>query len=149
MRFGVRIGLCASVVLSGSLAAQAQQSPPQAPEMTFFITSAGPGKGADLGGREGADRHCQALAQTVGAGSKTWHAYLSTQAAGGAQAVNARDRIGKGPWQDAKGVIIATDLAELHGENNLTKQTALNEKGEIVNGLGDNPNMHDILTGTQ
>jgi hypothetical protein len=129
-------------LMSGS--AVAQQS-----NMSFFITSTGPGKGADLGGLDGADKYCQTLAQAEGAGAKTWHAYLSTQAAGGATAVNARDRIGKGPWQNAKGVVIAKDVAELHGENNLTKQTALNEKGDVVNGRGDNPNMHDILTGTQ
>ena len=116
--------------------------------MTFFITSAGPGKGADLGGLDGADRDCQALAQAVGAGDRTWRAYLSTQAVGGAQAVNARDRIGRGPWQNAKGVVIAKDVDELHGTNNLTKQTALNEKGEVVNGRGDTPNRHDILTGS-
>jgi hypothetical protein len=121
----------------------------QQKDMSFFITSAGPGKGADLGGLDGADKYCQTLAQAAGAGANTWHAYLSTQAAGGATAVNARDRIGKGPWQNAKGVVIAKDVAELHGENNLTKQTALNEKGDVVNGRGDNPNMHDILTGTQ
>jgi len=132
----------AIALISGS--AFAQQA-----NVSFFITSAGPGKGANLGGLDGADKYCQTLAQAAGAGAKTWHAYLSTQAAGGAMAVNARDRIGKGPWQNAKGVIIAKDVAELHGENNLIKQTALNEKGEIVNGLGDNPNMHDILTGTQ
>ena len=117
--------------------------------MTFFVTSAGPGKGADLGGIEGADRHCQQLAQAAGAGSHTWHAYLSTQADGGKAAVNARDRIGKGPWQNAKGVVFAKSLDELHGDNNLTKQTALTEKGEIVNGRGDTPNRHDALTGTQ
>jgi hypothetical protein len=116
--------------------------------MTFFITSVGLGKGADLGGIEGADRHCQALAQAVGAGSHVWRAYLSTQAVGGAPAVNARDRIGRGPWQNAKGVVIAKDVDELHGNNNLTKQTALNEKGEIINGRGDTPNRHDILTGS-
>src|SRR6202011_6400599 len=122
MRFGGRFGLRALVVLSGSLAAQAQQPPPQAPDMTFFVTSAGPGKGADLGGLEGADRHCQTLAQAVGAGGKTWHAYLSTQ---GANAVNAKDRIGKGPWVNAKGVTIAKDVADLHGaSNNLSKETA-------------------------
>ena len=114
--------------------------------MSFFVTSAALGKGADLGGLEGADRHCQALAQAAGAGGKTWHAYLSTQGAG---AVNARDRIGRGPWQNAKGVVIAKDVAELHGTNNLTKQTALTEKGDVVNGRGDTPNMHDILTGSQ
>jgi hypothetical protein len=115
--------------------------------MTFFITSAGPGKGADLGGLEGADRHCQALAQAAGAGGHTWRAYLSTQAVGGAQAVNARDRIGRCPWQNATGIAIAKDIDELHGTNNLTKQTALTEKGEMVNGRGDTPNRHDILTG--
>jgi hypothetical protein len=116
--------------------------------MTFFITSTGPGKGADLGGLEGADRYCQALAQAAGAGGRTWRAYLSTQAVGGAQAVNARDRIGRGPWQNAKGDTIAKNIDELHGTNNLTKQTALTEKGEIVNGRGDTPNRHDILTGS-
>jgi hypothetical protein len=123
---------------------QAQQS-----DMTFFITSAGSGKGADLGGLKGADQHCQSLAQAAGAGSHTWHAYLSTSASGGEAAVNARDRIGKGPWKDAKGVVIAKDVDELHGTNNLNKQTALTEKGEPVNGRGDTPNMHDILTGSQ
>lgn len=121
--------------------AQAQQA-----NMTFFITSAGPGKGGDLGGIEGADKHCQALAQAAGAGSRTWRAYLSTQGQG---AVNARDRIGKGPWQNAKGTVIAKDVAELHGANNLTKQTALSEKGEVINGRTDQPNRHDILTGSQ
>jgi hypothetical protein len=116
--------------------------------MTFFITSIGPGKGADLGGLEGADRYCQSLAQAAGAGGRTWRAYLSTQAVGGAQAVNARDRIGRGPWQNAKGVTIAKDIDELHGTNNLNKQTALTEKGDIVNGRGDTPNRHDILTGS-
>jgi hypothetical protein len=129
--------------LSGS--AQAQQA-----DMSFFVTSVGLGKGGDLGGLTGADAHCQALAQAVGAGSKTWHAYLSTQAVNGATAVNARDRIGRGPWKNAKGVTIATSIADLHSLNNkLTKQTALNEKGGIVNGAGDTPNMHDALTGTQ
>jgi hypothetical protein len=114
--------------------------------MTFFITSSGPGKGADLGGLTGADAQCQKLAQAVGATGKTWHAYLSTQGQG---AVNAKDRIGKGPWQNAKGVVVAKDVADLHGANNLTKQTALNEKGEVVNGRGDTPNRHDVLTGSQ
>jgi len=120
---------------------QAQQA-----NMTFFVTSAGPGKGADLGGLSGADQHCQQLATSAGAGAKTWHAYLSTQGNG---AVNARDRIGKGPWANAKGVTVAKDVAELHGANNLTKQTALSEKGEVTNGRGDTPNRHDILTGSQ
>lgn len=115
--------------------------------MTFFVTSAGPGKGGDLGGLEGADRHCQSLAQAAGAGGKTWRAYLSTQ---GANAVNAKDRIGKGPWVNAKGVTIAKDVADLHGaSNNLNKETALSEKGEVINGRGDTPNRHDILTGSQ
>jgi hypothetical protein len=115
-------------------------------QMSFFVTSAGPGNGADLGGLEGADRHCQALAEAAGAGGRTWRAYLSTQ---GADAVNARDRIGEGPWVNAKGVTIANDLAELHGENNISKETALTETGEVVKGRGDSPNMHDILTGSQ
>jgi len=118
--------------------------------MTFFVTSSGVGKGADLGGLEGADRHCQQLAQAAGAGGKTWHAYLSIQAVGGATAVNARDRIGKGPWQNAKGVVVAKSVDDLHGDNNnLTKQTALSEKGEVINGRGDTPNRHDVLTGSQ
>jgi hypothetical protein len=118
----------------------------QAAAMTFFITSSGPGKGADLGGLTGADAQCQKLAEAVGATGKTWHAYLSTQGQG---AVNAKDRIGKGPWQNAKGVVVAKDAADLHGNNNLTKQTALSEKGEVINGRGDTPNRHDILTGSQ
>src|SRR5216117_1429459 len=130
--------------LDGATITYAQQS-----EMTFFITSAGSGKGGDLGGLAGADKHCQTLAQAAGAGGKTWHAYLSTQEADGKPAVNARDRIGKGPWQNSKGVVIAKDVAELHGNNNLTKQTALTEKGEVNNGLGDTPNRHDVLTGSQ
>jgi hypothetical protein len=117
--------------------------------MSFFVTSAGPGNGADLGGLAGADKHCQALAAAAGAGQKTWRAYLSATPAGGAQAVHARDRIGSGPWTNAKGVVIARNLDELHGANNLTKQTALTEKGEVVNGRGDTPNMHDVLTGSQ
>src|SRR5206468_6542511 len=118
----------------------------QAANMSFFVTSVGSGKGADFGGLEGADKHCQALATAAGAGSRTWHAYLSTQ---GAQAVNARDRIGNGPWQNAKGVVIAKDVTELHATNNLNKQTAVTEKGEVINGRGDTPNKHDILTGSQ
>jgi hypothetical protein len=135
-----------SIILFGLAGgvAQAQQS-----NMTFFVTSVGSGKGADLGGLEGADQHCQRLAQAAGTGAKTWRAYLSTQAAGGSTAVNARDRIGTGPWQNAKGNVIAKDVAELHGTNNLTKQTALNEKGEVVKGRGDTPNTHDVLTGSQ
>ena len=115
-------------------------------DMTFFVTSTGSGKGADFGGLAGADRHCQQLAEAVGAGRHTWHAYLSTQGPG---AVNARDRIGTGPWRNAKGAVIARNVAELHGDNNINKQTGLTEKGEVVNGFGDRPNRHDIITGSQ
>jgi hypothetical protein len=117
--------------------------------MSFFITSVGAGQGADLGGLEGADRHCQQLAQSAGAGDRTWRAYLSTQAAGGQPAINARDRIGRGPWRNAKATIIAWNVNELHNANNLTKETALTEKGDVVSGRGDTPNRHDILTGSQ
>ena len=142
---------CVCLVTAVSLAAFAN-SPAQAQSASagFFVTSAGPGKGADLGGIEGADKHCQSLAQATGAGAKTWHAYLSTQAADGKPAVNAKDRIGKGPWQNVKGVVIAKDVADLHSaDNNLTKQTALSEKGDVINGRGDTPNRHDVLTGSQ
>jgi hypothetical protein len=140
----LKLGMAAAAVLLALGCAGAGQSP-----MTFFITSTGPGKGADLGGLGGADAHCQQLAAAAGAGGRTWRAYLSTSAAGGQPAVNARDRIGKGPWQNAKGVVVASSVGELHGKNNLTKETALNEKGQMVNGRGDTPNMHDILTGSQ
>jgi hypothetical protein len=136
--------ILASLVAAALSGAQAQQA-----ETSFFVTSSGAGKGGDLGGLEGADRHCQQLAQAAGAGRRTWHAYLSTQAASEQPAVNARDRIGKGPWRNSKGVLIAKDVDELHGNNNLTKQTALTEKGDIVNGRGDSPNRHDALTGSQ
>ena len=123
---------------------QAQQ---QAPNTTFFVTSAGPGKGADLGGLEGADRHCQQLAATVGAGGKTWRAYLSTNAAAGS--VNARDRIGNGPWQNSKGTVIATSVDDLHSANNkLGRDNSLTERGTIVAGVGFTPNQHDALTGS-
>ena len=131
----------ALLALGAGATVQAQQA-----TMTFFLTSAGPGKGADLGGLEGADRLCQQLAQ---AGGKTWRAYLSTQASGGAQAVNARDRIGAGPWKNAKGETIA-NVDDLHSANNkISKQTALSEKGEMINGRTDTPNRHDVLTGSQ
>jgi hypothetical protein len=139
------IGLSALLVLGVGAGASAQQA-----NMTFFVTSAGSGKGADLGGLAGADRICQQLTQAVGAGSHTWHAYLSTQTADGQQAVNARDRIGRGPWQNSKGVVVAKDVDDLHSDsNNLTKQTDLTEKGDVVNGRGDTPNRHDALTGSQ
>jgi hypothetical protein len=117
-----------------------------ASSMGFFVTSMNPGKGADFGGLTGADRHCQTLASAAGAGGRTWRAYLSTN---GTSAVNARDRIGAGPWQNAKGEVIANSVEELHAGNKLNKQTALTEKGEVVSGRGDTPNNHDILTGSQ
>jgi hypothetical protein len=142
--------LAPALLLAFGLGACAQtQDAGETSEMTFFVTSAGPGNGADLGGLAGADRHCQQLAAAVGAGDRTWRAYLATQAMGGQPAVDARDRIGEGPWQNAAGVVIATDLAALHGDNNLDKATALDESGAMVNGRGDTPNRHDILTGTQ
>jgi hypothetical protein len=122
--------------------------PPETGPMSFFVTSSGSGNGADLGGLAGADQICQARASAVNAGNRTWRAYLSADAAGGAPAVNARDRIGSGPWYNAKNVLIAADLDELHSINRITKQTALTEKGDVVNGRGDNPNQHDMLTGT-
>src|SRR5215208_4717431 len=121
----------------------------QSADTSFFLTSNGIGNGGDLGGLAGADNHCQTLAQAAGAGAKTCRAYLSTQAADGQPAVNARDRIVRGPWQNSKGVVIAKDVAELHGANNLTKQTALSEKGDVLTGSGDQPNRHDVLTGSQ
>ena len=137
------------VALGLSATAQAQQAP-QSPDMTFFVTSAGPGKGADLGGLEGADRLCQQLAQGAGAGSKTWRAYLSTQAAGGAQAVNARDRIGNGPWVNFKKEPVAQNVDDLHSANNkLGPQISLTERGTVVAGVGYTPNYHDVLTGSQ
>src|SRR5215469_4763475 len=129
---------------------RAQQTPPQSPNMTFFVTTTGLGKGADLGGLEGADRQCQTLAQAAGAGSKTWHAYLSTQAVDGAAAVNARDRIGRGPWQNFKGEIVARDIDDLHSDNNkLSTEISLTERGTMVPGRGFTPNYHDVLTGGQ
>ena len=142
--------MAALLVSSQALAQQATPAPP----MNFFVTSVGPGDGANLGGLAGADKHCQTLAAAVGAGGKTWRAYLSTQGAG---AVNARDRIGAGPWFNAKGGRIAQSVADLHGDtlesarlgNTVSRITALNEKGEQVNGVGATPNQHDILTGSQ
>ena len=145
-----------SLVLGVQVMAHAQQ-PQQTPQgqtppapMTFFVTSAGPGKGVNLGGLAGADALCQSFAAAAGAGNRTWRAYLSTQGPG---AINARDRIGKGPWHNAKGELIANNIEDLHGDierdrNNVTKGSALNEKGEVINGRGDTPNRHDILTGS-
>ena len=118
--------------------------------MSFFLTSVGPGNGGDLGGLSGADRHCKMLATAAGLGNRPWRAYLSTSASGGQVAVNVRDRIGEGPWYNAKGIRIAQNVADLHSDtNNLTKATQLNEMGDVVNGRGDSPNRHDILTGSQ
>jgi hypothetical protein len=141
-RVGI-LSICLSLAFLGLAGAAAAQS---SADMSFFVTSAGSGKGADLGGLAGGDQICQMRAQAAGAGGKTWHAYLSTQGPG---AVNARDRIGSGPWMNAKGVVIAKDVAELHGQNNISKATALTEAGATVNGRGDTPNTHDMLTGTQ
>lgn len=118
--------------------------------MSYFITSVGLGNGADLGGLAGADRHCQTLAEAVGAGDREWRAYLSTITAAGEPAVNARDRIGSGPWYNSKGVMVAAGVADLHSDNNeLSKENSLTEEGDVVSGRGDQPNMHDILTGSQ
>ena len=159
--FGAITALC---IATGAVA---QTPAPQAPNtarstdpakpLSFFVTSEGLGKGADLGGLAGADAHCQKLADSVGAGKQTWHAYLSTQAADGKPAVNARDRIGNGPWFNTRGGVVARDVAHLHGDtvdaarlgNNLSRTTALTEKNEPVKGAGDKPNEHDIITGSQ
>jgi len=142
------IAACASV--GGMPAGEAADAAAAEPPVSFFITSEGPGDGADLGGLDGADGHCQMLADAAGYGDLTWHAYLSATAEDGRPAVNARDRIGDGPWYNVEGVRIATDPADLHAESaNLTKQTILTENGDQVNGRGDDPNMHDILTGSQ
>jgi hypothetical protein len=139
-------GLIASAVALGVAATAAGD---QTPDMTFFVTSVGKGNGANLGGIEGADAHCAALARAAGSTRTSWRAYLSTTAPGGEAGVNARDRIGKGPWRNAMGVIIAKDVDDLHSaSNNVTKQTALTEKGQTVSGRGDAVNMHDMLTGS-
>jgi len=146
------LGLAAAIPFA-LLAVQPAQA--QSADTSFFVTSTGIGNGGNLGGLAGADNYCQTLAQAAGAGTnasgvKVWRAYLSTQAADGKPAVNARDRIGKGPWQNFKGVVVAKDVADLHSAgNNLTKQTALSEKGDVINGRGDTPNRHDALTGSQ
>jgi hypothetical protein len=148
MRRTLMLPAAAALLTALGLAADAQTPPADAARnMTFFVTSTGLGRGADLGGLAGADAHCQALAGAAGAGNRTWRAYLSTQ---GANAVNARDRIGSGPWQNANGVVIARSVADLHSEANaMTKETNVDERGRLVNGSGDRPNQHDILTGSQ
>ena len=142
----MKLALLASVV--AALAACAQMSSTPQSTMSFFVTSANPGYGADLGGLAGADAYCQKLATSVNAVSKNWRAYLSSTANGPSPAVNARERIGRGPWQNAKGTVVAANVDELHGSNQLTKQTALTEKGEVISGRGDPVNMHDVLTGS-
>ena len=139
--------LASAAILVVALAGCATSTPQSGP--SFFVTSQGGGKGADFGGLAGADKHCQTLAAAAGLGDKTWRAYLSASAAGSTPAVNARDRIGTGPWRNVKGTVVATSVDELHADNNLTKQTSLTEKGAVVNGRGDTPNKHDVLTGTQ
>jgi hypothetical protein len=143
MRTLFAIALAGAALLGASPAMAADA------DMSFFVTSVGVGDGANLGGLEGADAHCAALAKAVGSTKTAWHAYLSTTAPDGNAGVDARDRIGTGPWKNAKGVVIASSVDELHSDhNNLTKETALTEKGDVVNGRGDNPNTHDMLTGS-
>ena len=149
---GLALGALVALALAQfSVAAPVNQghaTQAHARKMSFFVTSVGLGKGADLGGLAGADQHCQSLAESVGAGKRTWHAYLSTTVVGGGKHVDARDRIGRGPWFNAKGVRIAANVDALHRDNNLNKETALTENGDVVNGRGDKPNTHDILTGS-
>jgi hypothetical protein len=148
MMGALAIAVAAAVGYGGVRSAEARQAASKTP-MGFFITSVGPGNGANLGGLSGADAHCQKLASAAGQGSRTWHAYLSTSGSGG-KPVNARDRIGAGPWYNAKGVKVADNAADLHSDNNkLSKENSITEKGEVVNGRGDTPNKHDILTGSQ
>lgn len=145
----VEMNRVAAILVCGLLLG-AYPAPQQGAGLSFFITSAGPGDGANLGGLAGADRHCHQLATAVGAGNREWRAYLSTMAMPEAAAVNARDRIGSGPWYNAKGVMVAKDVADLHSDNNkLSKENSLTEKGTVVNGRGDTPNMHDIITGSR
>ena len=150
--------IAAALLVSTSLVAQAQDKKDKTDkagaqkgggDMTFFVTSVGKGNGADLGGLQGADAHCNALAKAAGSKRTDWKAYLSTTEPGGEAGINARERIGKGPWRNAKGVVVAKNLSDLHAENvNINKQTALSEKGEPIKGRGDTPNEHDILTGS-
>jgi hypothetical protein len=143
------VAVAGAALLAGCTGMQMQPGPKN---MTFFVTSKGPGQGANLGGLEGADKHCQTLAAAAGAGDRTWRAYLSTQAPAlnDPNFVNARDRIGNGPWQNAKGVVVASSVANLHSpRNNINKDTALDERGERVKGRADKPNEHDILTGSR
>lgn len=155
MKYTLPLAALALVIVASGVYFFMNPKPAEAPQqtaedtsMSFFITSANPGKGGDLGGLKGADAYCAQLAEAVGVTGKTWRAYLSSYFTEDTALVNAIDRIGTGPWYNAKGVLIAKDIAELHGDNNLTKETALNERGEVVSGRGDEVNMHDILTGS-
>lgn len=145
----IKYRMTLALTLASTATLLACVTPPTGGPMGFFITSTGPGNGADLGGLAGADAHCQKLATAVGAVARTWRAYLSTGRTKTTPVVNARDRIGKGPWYNAKGELIAAHVEQLHGANRLNKATALNERGEVVNGRGDTPNQHDILTGSR
>jgi hypothetical protein len=150
MRTKLHVSILAATAFVALGATASAQQVPQAPNTTFFVTSAGSGKGGDLGGLAGADAHCQQLATTIGAGGKTWHAYLSSNAGAQGGPVNARDRIGKGPWQNSKGVVIAKDVDDLHSaNNNLNQQTSLTERGNMIAGVGMQPNWHDAMTGSQ
>ena len=150
----IALNLCSMVAFAQEQDTRRTRPPQSTGPMSFFVTSIGPGDGANLAGLEGADKHCQSLATSAGAGDRTWRAYLSIAATSEKPAVNARDRIGNGPWFNAEQVLIATNVDTLHGDterdrNNLRKATALNEKGELISGRGDTPNRHDILTGLQ
>jgi hypothetical protein len=150
MKTTIRVSVVASAALMSLAMVEGAQAQAQAPNTTFFVTSAPIGNGADLGGLSGADAHCQRLAATIGAGGKTWRAYLSTSAAGGATPTHARDRIGAGPWQNSKGTVIATSVDDLHSANNkLGKDNSLTERATVVSGFGFAPNWHDVLTGSQ
>ena len=142
-RFSLSILALAALVSFGSSTSLQAQS-----DMSFFVTSVGPGDGGNLGGLVGADQHCQNLATAAGAGNRTWRAYLSAVGAGSAACVNARNRIGQGPWRNYRGDTIAENLDQLHSNNNINKETALTETGQTVNGRSDTPNMHDMLTGS-
>jgi len=149
MQRSTRLTLVLSLGAAAVLAACAMGAPDKGNPMSFFITSSNPGKGADFGGLAGADQFCQSLASAAGAGGRTWHAYLSAAPAAGALAVHARDRIGQGPWRNAKGTLVAMSVGDLHSTSNkLNKQNSLTEKGEVVSGRGDAVNTHDILTGS-
>ena len=143
-----RILFVGAVATVAALSACSTQPSAPVNPMSFFLTSVNPGKGADLGGLAGADAHCTALAAKAGASGRNWRAYLSTTASAGASAINARDRIGRGPWQNVKGEVVASNVEELHGSNKLGKLTSLTESGQVISGRGDAVNVHDILTGS-